>query len=111
MSARDWEVTDRPDTLKTPIVCPDIGKRENRYVSECLIMGWISSAGAFVSRFEAAFAQACGVSYGVATNFGTGALHLALEARGIGPGDARSGRLWPRPTPWSMWAQSRSLSM
>lgn len=77
----------RPYGLKIPIACPDIGSRENRYVSECMTTGWISSAGPFVSRFEAAFAQACGVSYGVAVNSGTGALHLALEASGIGPGD------------------------
>jgi dTDP-4-amino-4,6-dideoxygalactose transaminase len=40
-----------------------------------------------VERFEAAFAAYCGTTACVALNTGTSALHLALLAAGIGPGD------------------------
>lgn len=40
-----------------------------------------------VSRFEEEFAAYCNVSYAVAVNSGTSALHLALLAAGVGPGD------------------------
>jgi dTDP-4-amino-4,6-dideoxygalactose transaminase len=43
--------------------------------------------GEEVAAFEKEFAEYCGVRYGVAVNSGTSALHLALLAAGIGPGD------------------------
>ncbi len=43
--------------------------------------------GERVERFEADFARYCGTSFAVAVNSGTSALHLALLAAGIGPGD------------------------
>src|SRR3982750_343821 len=43
--------------------------------------------GKEVAVFEEEFASYCGVRYGVAVNTGTSALHLALLAGGIGPGD------------------------
>jgi dTDP-4-amino-4,6-dideoxygalactose transaminase len=43
--------------------------------------------GSEVAAFEEEFAAYCGASYGVAVNSGTSALHLALLAAGIGPGD------------------------
>lgn len=43
--------------------------------------------GEEVERFEEAFAEYCGVRHCVALNSGTSALHLALLAAGIGPGD------------------------
>lgn len=43
--------------------------------------------GSTVNEFEAQFAEYCGAKYAIATNSGTSALHLALEACGIGPGD------------------------
>jgi dTDP-4-amino-4,6-dideoxygalactose transaminase len=40
-----------------------------------------------VAAFEESFAAYCGAHYGIAVNSGTSALHLALLAAGIGPGD------------------------
>lgn len=70
-----------------PVASPDLGGNERRYIDECMETGWISSAGRFVRRFEAAFAAMCGVEQGVAVSSGTAALHLALLGQDIGPGD------------------------
>lgn len=43
--------------------------------------------GSEVARFEEEFAAYCGAAYGVGVNSGTSALHLALLAAGVGPGD------------------------
>jgi perosamine synthetase len=60
---------------------------ELEYVTECIRTNWVSSAGSFVGRFEAAFARAAGCEFGIACTSGTTALHLAVAAAGIGPGD------------------------
>jgi perosamine synthetase len=64
-----------------------MGEKELEYVTDCIRSGWVSSLGEYVRRFEREFAAYCGVRYGVATHNGTVALHLALAALGIGPGD------------------------
>jgi len=43
--------------------------------------------GEEVAAFEQEFAAYCGARYAIAVNTGTSALHLALLAAGIGPGD------------------------
>ena len=43
--------------------------------------------GSEVAAFESEFAAVCGASFGIGTNSGTSALHLALLAAGAGPGD------------------------
>ena len=65
----------------------NLSGNERRYLNECIDTNWISSRGPFVSRFEAAFAREAGCSYGVSCANGTVALHLAIAALGIGPGD------------------------
>ncbi|HVN98139.1 MAG TPA: DegT/DnrJ/EryC1/StrS family aminotransferase [Syntrophorhabdaceae bacterium] len=45
------------------------------------------SGGPFVEGFEKQFAEYCGARFGIAVNSGTSALHLAMIALGIGPGD------------------------
>ena len=66
---------------------PDLGKEEEKLVLEGLRSGWVSSTGKFIHEFEAAFAKFCNAKYGVTTSNGTTALHLALVAADIGPGD------------------------
>jgi perosamine synthetase len=69
-------------------VCePLIGGRELEYVTDAIKTGWISSSGGYVDKFERAFAEYLGVQHAVTTTSGTTALHLALVAAGIGPGD------------------------
>lgn len=70
-----------------PIAAPDIGERERAYVADAVASGWLSSRGPYVARFEETFASFCGARHGVATSSGTTALHLALVALGLGPGD------------------------
>lgn len=69
-----------------PIAKPLIGDEEKQAVLEVLDSG-ILSQGPRVQAFEEAFAEMCGVRYAIATSSGTTALHIALLAHGIGPGD------------------------
>jgi perosamine synthetase len=69
-----------------PVAEPVIGERELEYVTDAVRSGWISSIGAYVDRFEHAFASYCGTTHGVAVCNGTAAIHLLLHAIGIGPG-------------------------
>ena len=61
---------------------------EREYVGECIETGWVSTAGGFVNRFEAELAARCSARHAIATVNGTSALHAALLAMRIGPGDA-----------------------
>ncbi len=70
-----------------PVNEPLLAANTRAYVEDCLTSGWISSAGSYIRRFEEGFASFLGVKHAVTTTSGTTALHLALEALGIGPGD------------------------
>lgn len=69
-----------------PISMPLIDQAEKAAVLEVLDSGMLVQ-GPRVARLEEQFAQACGTRYAVATSSGTTALHLALLAWDIGPGD------------------------
>ncbi len=72
---------------KIQISQPMLVGREREYVLQCLDTNWISSIGEFITRFETTFAVQAGTPYAVACCNGTAALHLALIAAGVGPGD------------------------
>lgn len=72
---------------RIPVAAPSLIGREAEYVQECMTSTWISSIGRFIDEFEQGFADFCGVKHAVACNNGTTALHLALVALGVGPGD------------------------
>ncbi len=72
---------------RIPVAEPSLSGNELRYVSECVTTSWISSQGPFVRRFENDFAAKTGARYALAVSNGTVALHLALLALDIGPGD------------------------
>lgn len=84
---RPVEVLSWAEIWKLPLVEPSLGGNELAYVSECIRTNWISSQGAFVTRFEEVFAKYHGVDEAVSVSSGTTALHLALVAMGIGKGD------------------------
>ena len=65
---------------------PDVGEEESRAVAEVLASGYLTM-GPKVAEFEAELARACGVEHAVAVSSGTAALHLAVLALGLGPGD------------------------
>jgi perosamine synthetase len=69
-----------------PVARPFIGQEEKEAVLRVMASGQLAQ-GKEVAAFEAEFALACGVGYAVAVTNGTTALHLALLAHGIGPGD------------------------
>jgi dTDP-4-amino-4,6-dideoxygalactose transaminase len=69
-----------------PIAVPWIGEREQQLVLESLASGWITT-GPRALELARAIAVRAGAKHAVAVNSATGALHLALEALGIGPGD------------------------
>jgi perosamine synthetase len=70
-----------------PLSFPAIGEKEVQYVMDCLRTSWISSSGEYVERFEEAFAAIAGTRHAVSCSNGTAALHLALLAMGLSPGD------------------------
>ena len=70
-----------------PVNEPLLGREELNKVASCVKGNWVSSQGSYLREFEEKFAAYCGVRYGISTTNGTTALHLALVALGIGPGD------------------------
>lgn len=72
--------------IKIPVYQPYLCGRERDYVNQCLSSLWIAK-GEFNSRFETSFAQRLGDGQATTVCNGTAALHLALLALGIGPGD------------------------
>lgn len=73
--------------IRIPVYQPDLSGNERQYVLECLESTWISSKGKFIPQFEAGFAAFIGAPHAASVCNGTVALHLALLALGIGPGD------------------------
>jgi perosamine synthetase len=70
-----------------PVNEPLIGEQEIANVLDCLKTGWISSAGKYLEEFEHAWANYCGMQYGVAVSNGTTALQVAVACLGLQPGD------------------------
>ena len=66
---------------------PELGELEKAYLVDCIDSGYVSSVGAYVERFEKELAEFSAAKNVVATSSGTTALHLALLATGVQPGD------------------------
>ena len=72
--------------LKIPFSKVACAGNELQYITEVLESGWLTTAGkAF--KFEELFANKVNAKYACAVNSCTAALHLGLEALGVGPGD------------------------
>lgn len=71
---------------RIPFARPDITELEIAAVTDVLRSGWLTT-GSQTKEFESRFAKRVGAQHAVAVNSCTAALHLALEAVGVGPGD------------------------
>lgn len=69
-----------------PFHRPSIGAEEIHEVAETLRSGWLTT-GPRTARFERDFREYVGADHALAVNSATAALHLALAAAKIGPGD------------------------
>jgi perosamine synthetase len=70
-----------------PVSKPALIGREKEYVMDCIESSWISSNGKYIELFEKKFAEHIGAKHALTCSNGTVALHLALLALGVGPGD------------------------
>ena len=71
--------------LMVPFFRPSMTDAEIEEVSACLRSGWLTT-GPRTRLFESQFADAVGAAFAVAVNSCTAALHLAVEALGLRPG-------------------------
>lgn len=72
--------------MKIPITKPFFGPEEMRAVQLPLESGWVVQ-GAFVKEFEEKFSAFTSASFSIATTSCTTALHIAVTALGLKPGD------------------------
>ncbi|WP_051392415.1 LegC family aminotransferase [Kurthia huakuii] len=70
-----------------PLHEPTFNEKELEYVTDCVKTGWVSSVGAYVTRFEEDLAKMVGVKRAVAVVNGTAALHIALKVVGVQPNE------------------------
>src|SRR5438105_242866 len=68
-----------------PFYKPSIGEEEINEVVEVLRSGWLTT-GPRVKQFESEFSHYLGHRHSIAVNSCTAAMHLALEAIGVKPG-------------------------
>jgi len=71
---------------RVPLFEPDFGNAELEAIKIPILNQWVTM-GEITAQLEAAFARRCGVKHAIAVNNCTAALHLAVEAAGIRPGD------------------------
>lgn len=69
-----------------PFAVPDVNEDELQQVAESLQNGWLTT-GPKTKEFEQRFSSLVGANYAIALNSCTAAMHLALEAIGLQPGD------------------------
>lgn len=66
---------------------PSIGMRERAYAADAVRTGWNQDWNRYIGRLESEMCERIGVAHAISTSSCTGALHIALAALGIGPGD------------------------
>ena len=66
-----------------PLSVPNINGNEWQYVKDCLDTGWISSAGAYVNKFEDSIKNYTGAKYAIACMNGTVGLQVSLNLAGV----------------------------
>lgn len=70
-----------------PVAAPSITEREGELAREAALHAWGPNHYSFNRQFEEMFAQYIGVRHAVSLPHATSALHLALAATNVGPGD------------------------
>ena len=70
-----------------PLAVPNLSGNERQYLNHCIDTTFVSSVGEYVTKFEENIAKECDAKFAVATSSGTTAIHLALLAVGVKPGD------------------------
>ena len=70
-----------------PLSIPNFEKNERKYVDDALEQGWVSTGGAYITKFEQEIARFLHADNVAACQSGTSALHLSLVEAGIKPGD------------------------
>jgi perosamine synthetase len=73
--------------IRYPVTEPHLDDGDREHLMDAFDSGWISSQGPYLERFEQRFARFAGTSAALATCNGTTALHLALMALDLRPGD------------------------
>ncbi|MDD2714812.1 MAG: LegC family aminotransferase [Candidatus Wallbacteria bacterium] len=66
-----------------PLSVPSFQGNELKYVTECIKTEWVSTAGAYVEKFEKEIADYTGSKYAIACANGTSALHVSLLVAGV----------------------------
>jgi dTDP-4-amino-4,6-dideoxygalactose transaminase len=87
MSQQVLKAQEKPSGMPfLPFHVPDIAEDEIQAVVETLRSGWLTT-GSKVIQFEGDFGRYVGSRHALAVNSATAAMHLALDAVGIGEGD------------------------
>src|SRR6266540_3634133 len=73
--------------VQVPFFRPSLAEAEIDAVVACVRSGWLTT-GPRTKQFEAAFAESVGAKHAIALSSGTAALHLAVEALRLRPGQA-----------------------
>ena len=71
---------------QVPLFDPDLGPEEEQALVDVIRSKWLTM-GERTKEFEQRFAQEMGVPVALACNSATAALHMALAALNVGPGD------------------------
>ena len=84
---RPVDIVSWSELWRLPVTTPSLAGNELKYVADCIETVWISSQGSYIEKFQDAFGLYHGSGMALCTSSGTAALHLALVALGVGPGD------------------------
>ncbi len=71
-----------------PLSIPNFKGNERKYVDDAVDQGWVSTGGAYITKFEEQLEAFLNVPNIAACQSGTSALHLSLIEIGVQPGDA-----------------------
>jgi perosamine synthetase len=76
-----------PGTGEVGLHEPEFIGNESKYLQDCIETGWVSYLGSYVDKFEQELARITGRKHAFAAVNGTAALHAALVALDVVPGD------------------------